>query len=216
VARAIRLWRPIIGRSARVALVGRNRSLADPTAGRFTSADVRGILRSTWRRFGQRAEGLPDEPTLGSRQNVALAALTLSFCEALTDVGVERRYAIELTSVLCWRIYRHWGRASAIATAPLSRKRAKRMQLRVDSFMRFPFGRPGYRFETVPEPRGRGLDVVRCPVADYLGSQDASDLCVGSWCDLDFALAEMWGGRLDRTETLAGGAPRCDFRFRAE
>ena len=83
--------------------------------------------------------------------------------------------------------------AAAIATAPLSRDRAKRMRLRVHSFMRFPSGRPGYLFETVPEPRGRGLDMLHCPVAEYLAAQGASDLCVGSWCNLDYALAQMWG-----------------------
>jgi ubiquinone biosynthesis protein len=216
MASLIRVWRPVVNRAARAALVGRNRSLTHPAAGRLTRKDVRGILRSAWEEFGRRAAELPAEPTLGSRQNVALAALTLSFCEALTAAGLERRYAIELTSDICWRIYRHWGRASAIGTAPLTRDRAKLMRLRVDSFMRFPFGRPGYRFETVPEPSGRGLDVLRCPVADYLTSQGASDLCVGSWCNLDFALAEMWGGRLERSQTLAGGAPRCDFRFRTD
>ncbi len=54
----------------------------------------------------------------------------------------------------------------------------------------------------------------RCPVADYLGSRGAADLCAGSWCNLDYALAEMWGGTLERSGTLVGGASCCDFRFR--
>jgi hypothetical protein len=57
------------------------------------------------------------------------------------------------------------------------------------------------------------LDMVRCPVADYLGQRDAADLCAGSWCNLDYALAEMWGGRLQRSSTLGAGAKCCDFRF---
>jgi len=52
------------------------------------------------------------------------------------------------------------------------------------------------------------------PVADYLGGRGAADLCAGSWCNLDYALAEMWGGTLERSGTLVGGASCCDFRFR--
>jgi hypothetical protein len=44
-------------------------------------------------------------------------------------------------------------------------------------------------------------------------ANDAADLCIGTWCNLDFPLAEMWGGRLERRGTLAAGAPVCDFRF---
>jgi hypothetical protein len=57
--------------------------------------------------------------------------------------------------------------------------------------------------------------MVRCPVADYLGQRDAADLCAGSWCNLDYALAEMWGARLKRSGTLVGSASCCDFRFHA-
>lgn len=67
----------------------------------------------------------------------------------------------------------------------------------------------------VPEPAGRGLDMLRCPVAEYLAAHGASDLAVASWCNLDFPLARMWGGELERHGTLAGGAEHCDFRFRA-
>ena len=51
-------------------------------------------------------------------------------------------------------------------------------------------------------------------VSDYFGSHGAADLCAGSWCNLDYALAGMWGAGLERTGTLVGGAGCCDFRFR--
>ena len=50
-------------------------------------------------------------------------------------------------------------------------------------FLRYPFNRPGYRYTEVSEPRGRALDMLRCPVADYLTSQNAADLCVATWCN---------------------------------
>lgn len=65
------------------AIAGRNRSRSDPTAGRFTHAQVGDIVDGAFTRFEQRVPDLPSEPTLGSRQNVMLATLTLCFLEAL-------------------------------------------------------------------------------------------------------------------------------------
>jgi ubiquinone biosynthesis protein len=144
-----------------------------------------------------------------------LAALTLSLLEVLEESGVERPYAIELTGDTCWRFYRHWGRITTVATGLISRDPTRRLRMNVNAFLTYPFGRPGYGFDDVPEADGRSLNMVRCPVADYLGERDAADLCAGSWCNLDYALAEMWGARPQRSSTLAAGANCCDFRFHA-
>jgi hypothetical protein len=125
-----------------------------------------------------------------------LAALTLCLLEALEQAGIERGYAIELTGDTCWRFYRHWGRITKTVTSLISRDPTRRVRLSVNAFLTYPFGRPGYRFDAVPEEDGRSLNMVRCPVADYLGQREAADLCAGSWCNLDYALAEMWGASL--------------------
>ena len=197
------------------AIVGRNRSRTDPTAGRFTRREVARFVNEAFDRFERQAPGVPGEPTIGARQNVMLAALTLSLLEILQEGGVERGYAVELTGDTCWRFYRHWGRATKAVAALMSRDPTRRLRLSVNAFLTYPFGRPGYRFNDVPEEDGRSLDMVRCPVADYLGQRGAADLCAGSWCNLDYALAEMWGARLQRSDTLVGGASCCDFRFHA-
>jgi L-2-amino-thiazoline-4-carboxylic acid hydrolase len=201
--------------AARRAIVGRNRSRTDPTAGRFTHGEVACFINDAFDRFERQVPGLPGESTIGARQNVMLAALTLSLLEILEEAGVERGYAIELTGDTCWRFYRHWGRITKTATNLMSRDPTRRLRLSVNAFLAYPFGRPGYRFDDVPEEDGRSLNMVRCPVADYLGQRDAGDLCAGSWCNLDYALAEMWGARLERSDTLVGGASCCDFRFHA-
>jgi len=211
----VRHGAPFARIAASKAIVGRNRARTDPTAGRFTQRDVAGFVRDAFDRFERHVPGLPGEPTVGSRQNVMLAALTLSLLEALQGAGVEREYAIELTGDTCWRFYRHWGRITKAVTSLISRDATRRLRLSVNAFLTYPFGRPGYRFDDVPEVDGRSLNMVRCPVADYLGQRDAADLCAGSWCNLDFALAEMWGGRLQRSSTLVSGAKCCDFRFHA-
>lgn len=196
------------------AIAGRNRSRTDPTSGRFTRSQIAQIVDVAFSRFEERVPGLTSEPTVGSRQNVMLAGLTLSLLEALEQDGIERRYAIELTGDVCWRFYRQWGYVTRAVTRLVTRDSVRRMRLSVNAFLSFPFGRPGYRFDDVAQDDGRSLDMRRCPVADYLGSRGAADLCAGSWCNLDYALAEMWGGTLERSGTLVGGASCCDFRFR--
>jgi len=173
------------------------------------------LVRDAFDRFESQLPELPSEPTVGSRQNVMLAALTLAILEALEGAGIERSYAIELTGDTCWRFYRHWGRITKTLTTLISRDPTRRLRLSVNAFLTFPFGRPGYKFDDVPEEDGRSLNMLRCPVADHLGRRGAADLCAGSWCNLDYALAEMWGARLERSSTLVAGASCCDFRFHA-
>lgn len=45
-------------------------------------------------------------------------------------------------------------------------------------------------------------------------TQSLSDLCVNTWCALDFRIAEnVWSATLERTGTIAAGASHCDFRW---
>ncbi|MEO9189341.1 MAG: L-2-amino-thiazoline-4-carboxylic acid hydrolase [Acetobacteraceae bacterium] len=82
-----------------------------------------------------------------------------------------------------------------------------------DVSLRFPFNAPGYLIETVAADSGTAFDVVRCPIADYFRGQGAVDLCSASWCNLDYALAELTHEKLARTKTLVRGDDRCDFRL---
>ncbi len=147
--------------------------------------------------------------------NVALAAIGAGFHRALVSEGIERDEATALVADVAWRIYQRWG-AMAFALARVSARRPLgRLRTCVRLFLRFPFTAPGYQVEHLPDRSVVALDVRRCPVAEYLGALDLADLCVGAWCNQDYALAERWGGRLVRTTTLASGGERCDFRFEA-
>lgn len=212
-AALVMVLKPWAGWATRAAIVGRNRSRTDPAAGRFTRRDVRRLLRSAWTGFDELAPELPPEPTLGSRQNVLLACLTLAMFQALLDEGIERGYAAELIGDACWNVYAQWGQIPRVVSGLRTPDPVHRMQTSVNMFLRFPFNRPGYIYDDLPEPAGRTLDMVRCPVADYLRAHDAGDLAVATWCNLDYQLARMWGGTLERSTTLAGGGGRCDFRF---
>lgn len=71
---------------------------------------------------------------------------------------------------------------------------AKRLRIATDLFRSFPFGEPGYLWEDVEGPSYViGFDCVRCLVAEFFDRHDESELCVNTWCNLDFPLAEKSG-----------------------
>lgn len=208
-----RLYRPVVAHAARAAFVGKNRMRNDAERGRFTSAEVNNFVREAWRQVNQMAPNLHDQPTLGSRMNVMLACLCYSMLTVLLARGIEREYVIELIADVAWNVYRKWAVVPKLMARFATHDPSRRMNFCVNAFLRFPFNPPGYEVERLASGNGIAFNILSCPVARYFAKQGAADLCVGSWCNQDFALAEMWGGRLQRTGTLAGGASHCDFRF---
>jgi ubiquinone biosynthesis protein len=75
------------------------------------------------------------------------------------------------------------------------------------------FSPPAYRFDTDKIEDGFYLDVKRCPVAELMAATGASELCIQSWCGVDFGLVEIIGGSLLREGTLAMSREKCDFLF---
>ncbi len=211
------IFKPLSNWAAHRTLVGRNRSRHTPEQSRFTRAEVSALVTQTWRSVDDLIPIVIQEPTFGSRMNVRLAGLTLAFFRSLTTAGTEREYAIELIGDICWKIYQWWGHITLFAARRLHRDVIRDQEKRVygDGYfaMSFPFNPPGYRAHYVPTEQGVGFDVIRCPVAEYFRAHGAPDLGVGTWCMLDYALAEMGGLRLTRTRTLAAGDKQCDFRW---
>ena len=217
------LYRPLAARAARRVLVGRVRSRQAPERGRFMRADVDGFLKGAWARYRAQVRDLPPQPTIGSTMNVRLACFTMSFFEELLANGVERGYAIEIIADAAWRVYRLWARiALGIRRLSLRTRTALGFARIEDSgnreviSLRFPFNAPGYLIETVAADHDLGFDVVRCPVASYFRAQGRPDLCLASWCNLDYPLAELTHEKLVRTKTLVGGDDRCDFRLHGD
>lgn len=209
------IYRPVVKWAARRTLVGRNRCRDKPEQGRFNRAEVDNLLDQVWCHFDRFGANVPREATVGSRMNMMLACMSLSFFRVLCAVGVERDYAIELFVDVAWRVYEKWGVVPRVVARLPTRDPVKQMRICVNLFLRFPFNPPGYLYTRLPTNDGISFDMHRCPVADYFRSNNTADLCVGSWCNLDYGLAEMWGGWLERAGTLAGGDDRCSFRFKA-
>jgi ubiquinone biosynthesis protein len=146
---------------------------------------------------------------------VHLAALTIGLYRALLGRGIAEAEARSLTAGVTSRVYE---KMAALPTA-LSRVGARsphdRVKRATDLFRRFPFSAPSY--DMVDVEGGSDVvafDVRRCPVAEHFRAQGLGELCVESWCNLDFPLAEKWGARLERSQTIAGGSTHCDFRWR--
>ncbi len=211
------IFKPVSHWAAGRALVGRNRSRHEPQRGRFTAQEVNRYLDQSWRAWPALVRDVRREPTLGSRLNVGLAALTLAMLHSLAGAGIDRQYAIELIGDTCWTIYQYWGRVGAFVARLFGRRSLENAIRRVRPDggwpMSFPFNPPGFHARYVPVPGGLGFDVIRCPVAELFHRHGGADLAVHTWCMLDYPLAEMLRLKLQRTRTLAAGDPACDFRW---
>lgn len=182
---------------------------------RLPPEELERVIQNMWRNYGNLAQDIPAEPTLGARIMVRLAAMTVGFYKALRAAGLTEEEARERTSQVTWLMYHKLAMPPWALTRLLAKNRITRVKRAMDWFMRFPYGAPGYQMQYVQaEADTVAFDVHRCPAADYFARQGLSDLCVSAFCNLDFPLADRWGVTLERSQTLADGATYCDFRFR--
>jgi ubiquinone biosynthesis protein len=198
------------------------RALIDRTAGRILFArhasEHRAMLDEIWKCAEQRWDGLPPQSTLGASITVRLAALTAYAYEVLLTRDIPARDATKTVYDIAWAIYQKMGGAAWIASGILSRDTFLRLRIATVAFRVFPFSAPSYEWKVVESAVGVvAFDCLRCPVAEYFKQQALSELCVQSWCALDFELAStVWNARLERSGSIAGGARSCDFRWHAE
>lgn len=197
------LWKTLLEADARSVLA--TTSLADA---------VDDVLAEMWNGYYEVESSVPIESTLGAVFTTHLAALTLAMHQVLLRYGVAPEESYRLIYAIGWKFYQHMGEPPLLFAAAFTHDPGKRLRLATDLFRIFPFGAPGYRWRDVPSAeRVVAFDCTRCPVAEFFARQNASELCVQTWCNLDFPLAEKWGGRLERSGTLAMGRPYCDFRW---
>jgi hypothetical protein len=65
-------------------------------------------------------------------------------------------------------------------------------------------------------PERLSFNVTRCRYAEMYRALGLADLGASLSCQRDFALAQGFNPAIEltRTQTIMGGAPFCDFRFR--
>lgn len=211
-------FKPIGRQAVHQVLLHRARNPQQPQAGRWTKRDVTKLMDETWRRYAAFEPGLPQEATVGSRLSVRLATLDICLYQTLLETGMERNDAIQLVSDINWYVYKRGMKLPKWLAGMITRDPVRQMQVISNLIMtKFPFNPPGFQSNMLASERGGRFDVLRCPVADQmralLPEQEARNLCVATWCIQDYAAAELWGGRLERSGTIANGADRCDFHF---
>ena len=200
------LWRALVEPHVRAVL--RSTSLGD---------QIDDVLKKIWERYYELEPMVTIQPTLGAVFTTHLAAATLAMHEILMRRGIAAAESHRLIYDIGWRLYVQMAEPPLLLASAFTRDPRKRLKLATDVFRAFPFGAPSYQWRDVASVDGViAFDCTKCPVAEFFAGQNASELCVQTFCRLDFPLAEKWGGSLQRTGTIASGAALCDFRWKAE
>ncbi|MEO8505793.1 MAG: AarF/UbiB family protein [Acidobacteriota bacterium] len=172
------------------------------------------VLKQVWNRYYELEPSIAIQPNLGAVFTTHLAGATLAMHEVLLRHGIPAADSYRLIYDIGWRIYVQMGEVPLTVASAFTRDPGKRLKLATDIFRAFPFSAPSYGWRDVPCADGAiAFDCTKCPVAEFFGEHDASEVCVQTFCRLDFPLAEKWGGQLRRSGTIASGAPMCDFHW---
>ncbi|MGI9061794.1 MAG: AarF/UbiB family protein [Ktedonobacteraceae bacterium] len=197
------------------------RSLLDPSARKafihaYSDHEVDDLLESTWARYADLAPSVPSQETLGARFMVHLSTLTIAMYEALLSAGQSAEGATTLIYDMAWLVYTKMGAVQWTMAGAMSNDSLKKLRFATTAFRTFPFDSPSYLWKDVTvAPDVVAFDCLKCPVAEHFRTHNLSDLCVNTWCKLDYPLARQWGSELKRTGTIASGASICDFRWHA-
>jgi len=147
--------------------------------------------------------------------NLRIAAHLLALRDALTADGRSVAEAEELLAEALFHVNRrlNWPLDAVVRLLHPTDWMA-RVALRESISRRLFFPPPDWVMVDVPDPVGFAYDVQQCVFAEFLGGRGEGAFCQQVLCAQDFRMAEEHGEGLQRTGTLAGGAARCDFRYR--
>ncbi len=184
----------------------------------FAGEDVNGLLADTRQEFESL---IPQLPYIGGEQPFTEFIVFTGMLLAVYRVSKVHGKSVEQTGELVFEIGRAFLRASPFFLTRLfgnmnfSRRYLNRLHQRaIESHQRkFP---DGYVYDFI-EGDGQafdyGVDYLECASCKFLGRQGAPELAP-YLCPVDILYSEALGWGLTRTMTLAGGAEKCDFRFK--
>lgn len=198
----IQLFRPFINASAKKALIRH-----------FEKNAARTMLKKAWMEYAILKKEVPLEQNFGARIMVGLAVVSEAFYHQLLRKAGEQQ-AYRIFNEIAWNIYSKMGGLAYRLTGFTSKNKYDHLLKATRLFRTFPFSSTSYRWKDLPsEPGVVAFNCERCPVANYFKSRGNAQLGFNTWCQLDFRLAKLWGGTLSLTNTIAGGAEVCDFRW---
>lgn len=181
----------------------------------FSPYIIEVILKGYWSKYLKLKPDIPEENTFGGRIMIDLSAMSIAFYRELMEKGKSSEEATQLFYDIAWSAYKPMGKLCWLLSGIGATSTARHLQKALGLFTKFPFSSPSYQWQFIEtEKNVVGFNCLRCPVAEYFQSYDLSELCVATWCNLDFPLAKTWNAELKRTGSIAGGASYCDFRFK--
>ncbi len=204
------LLRCAIVRFARFAIDGSAQPILDKRFG----ASGAPILNDIWANVTVHWSEVAKQTTIGAAITVRLASITIAAYRTLLPHVASPSEATRIVYDIAWSVYAKMGSFAWWSASVVSSKAASRMRLATTMFRTFPFSSPSYVWKDVTvSEAAAAFDCLRCPVATHFKEQGLSELCVSTWCALDFPLAEKWHGKLERASSIAAGAEHCDFRW---
>ena len=191
-----------------------NRPAKEILGKEFKEEFVEQLLKNTWQEYESLEVDLPTQKTLGATFTIHLACVSVALYNNLLKSGKNKEEASDLIYQIGWKIYTRMGEIPMLIAGIFSDNPHKRMELATQVFRKFPFTAPDYGWESVEAGKKTvAFNCTRCQVAEYFKKFNIGDVCYNTWCKLDYPLAEQWGGKLERTGTIAIGAKVCDFRW---
>lgn len=159
----------------------------------------------------------PSRPHHSTSVNIMMRQMewNCALYRALKDHGLSHDVAGPLVETVGLDVYR----PSPDVLFKLSRLRSAKLDTRVKWVLglltRHFFSSPFIHRHLPPEPgEVVAFDVTVCPLADYFKAQGLPKLTPYAACNLDHGAARVFGVDLVRSQTIAGGAEYCDFRWR--
>lgn len=154
--------------------------------------------------------------TSAGRFNLAMGAYLLALRDGLVGIGYESTAASDLLATSLYKVMgRFYRPMDALAVGVHPRNTLARARWRQRVSRRLFFRPPDWLMTEVRENDGYGFDVRRCALAAFMASRGERKFCQDVLCKQDLLMARARGERLERTQTIAAGDDRCDFRFLA-
>jgi L-2-amino-thiazoline-4-carboxylic acid hydrolase-like protein len=180
----------------------------------FGQEEADQILQGYWQRYLNLKPDVPQMPSTGGRIMVQLAAMSTAFYWEINSRINDEKTSTKIFYDIAWVVYEKMGMLTWKFTGWQRKSNISRLTLATKLFRRFPFNSPSYLWSDQPGPANTVcFDCLKCPVATYFATKNLSKFCAETWCAFDFPLAELWGGKLERSGSIAGGSKVCDFKW---
>ena len=150
----------------------------------------------------------------GARDLLKTSAYTIALHRSLVETGIDPDEANSLISDAVFAAILP-ARTTIYRLAALRhRDPLERARWGAGVTRRFYYTGPDWVMNDVDVDEGFGFDVTRCVIAEFYQAFGMSELCQRAICDQDLRSASHHGVVLERSQTLAAGGDRCDFRYR--